>query len=99
MGFGKLAGATQVEEMGEIETPILLTSTTSVPRVADALIGYMLALPGNEDVLSINPVVGETNDGYLSDIRGRGITPEDVFAAVRSAKSGPVEEGAGGAGS
>lgn len=72
-GFGKLAGYTQVEEMGDIETPILLTSTTSVPRVADALISYMLALPGNEDVLSINPVVGETNDGYLSDIRARKI--------------------------
>jgi D-aminopeptidase len=97
-GFGKLAGSTQVDEMGDIETPILLTSTTSVPRVADALISYMLALPGNEDVLSINPVVGETNDGYLSDIRGRHITPDDVFAAVRSAKTGPVEEGAVGAG-
>src|SRR3984957_10276117 len=97
-GFGKLAGSTQVDEMGDIETPILLTSTTSVPLVADALITYMLALPGNEDVLSINPVVGETNDGYLSDIRGRHITPDDVFAAVRSAKSGPVEEGAVGAG-
>src|SRR5438067_718101 len=77
-GFGKLAGFTQVDEMGDIETPILLTSTTSVPRVADALISYMLALPGNEDVLSINPVVGETNDGYLSDIRGRHITPANV---------------------
>jgi len=97
-GFGKLAGSTQVEEMGDIETPILLTSTTSVPRVADALISYMLALPGNEDVLSINPLVGETNDGYLSDIRGRHITPEDVFAAIKSAKAGPVEEGAVGAG-
>jgi len=97
-GFGKLTGSTQVDEMGEIETPILLTSTTSVPRVADALISYMLALPGNEEVLSINPVVGETNDGYLSDIRGRHITPDDVFAAVKSAKSGPVEEGAVGAG-
>lgn len=97
-GFGKLAGFTQVDEMGDIETPILLTSTTSVPRVADALISYMLALPGNEDVLSINPVVGETNDGYLSDIRGRHITPEDVFSAISSAKSGPVEEGAVGAG-
>src|ERR1700693_4609213 len=91
-GFGKLAGSTQVEEMGDIETPILLTSTTSVPLVADALISYMLALPGNEDVLSINPVVGETNDGYLSDIRGRHIAPDDVFAAVKSAKGGPVEE-------
>jgi D-aminopeptidase len=97
-GFGKLAGSTQVEEMGNIETPILLTSTTSVPRVADALISYMLALPGNEDVLSINPVVGETNDGYLSDIRGRHIAPEDVFTAVKNAKGGPVEEGAVGAG-
>ncbi|HEY4766933.1 MAG TPA: P1 family peptidase [Candidatus Sulfotelmatobacter sp.] len=97
-GFGKLAGFTQVDEMGDIETPILLTSTTSVPRVADALISYMLALPGNEDVLSINPVVGETNDGYLSDIRGRHIAPEDVFNAIKSAKTGPVEEGAVGAG-
>jgi D-aminopeptidase len=97
-GFGKLMGSTQVDEMGDIETPILLTSTTSVPRVADALISYMLALPGNEDVLSINAVVGETNDGYLSDIRGRHITPEDVVAAIKNAKGGPVEEGAVGAG-
>ena len=97
-GFGKLAGFTQVEEMGDIETPVLLTSTTSVPRVADALISYMLALPGNEEVLSINPIVGETNDGYLSDIRGRHITPDDVSAAIRNAKSGAVEEGAVGAG-
>jgi D-aminopeptidase len=97
-GFGKLAGSTQVDEMGNIETPILLTSTTSVPRAADALISYMLRLPGNEDVLSINPVVGETNDGYLSDIRGRHITPDDVLAALQNAKGGPVEEGAVGAG-
>jgi D-aminopeptidase len=97
-GFGKLAGSTQVEEMGEIETPILLTSTTSVPRVADALISYMLALPGNEDVISINPLVGETNDGTLSDIRGRHITAEDVFSALRGARSGRVEEGNVGAG-
>ena len=97
-GFGKLVGSTQVEEMGDIETPILLTSTTSVPRVADALISYMLALPGNEAVLSINPVVGETNDGYLSDIRGRHITPDDVFAAIQDAKGGPVDEGDVGAG-
>src|SRR6266481_9466909 len=96
--FGKLAGSTQVDEMGDIETPILLTSTTSVPRAADALISSMLALPGNEDVLSINPVVGETNDGYLNDIRGRNITPNDVVAAVKSAKGGPVEEGDVGAG-
>jgi D-aminopeptidase len=97
-GFGKLAGSTQVDEMGDIETPILLTSTTSVPRVADAVISYMLALPGNEDVLSINPVVGETNDGYLSDIRARHISPDNVFAAIKNAKSGPVEEGSVGAG-
>jgi D-aminopeptidase len=97
-GFGKLAGSSQVEEMGEIETPILLTSTLSVPRVADALISYMLALPGNEHVLSINPVVGETNDGYLSDIRRRHIAPDDVVAAIKNAKGGPVEEGAVGAG-
>jgi D-aminopeptidase len=97
-GFGKLTGSTQVDEMGDIETPILLTSTTSVPRVADALISYMLELPGNEDVLSINAVVGETNDGYLSDIRGRHIVPEDVFAAIKDAKGGPVEEGDVGAG-
>ncbi len=97
-GFGKLTGSTQVEEMGNIESPILLTSTTSVPRVADALTGYMLNLPGNEDVLSFNPIVGETNDGYLNDIRGRHITPDDVVAAIKNAKSGPVEEGSVGAG-
>jgi D-aminopeptidase len=97
-GFGKLTGTTQVDEMGNIETPILLTSTTSVPRVADAVISYMLALPGNEDVLSINPVVGETNDGDLNDIRGRHISPDEVFAAIKNAKVGPVEEGAVGAG-
>ena len=97
-GYGKLTGSTQVDEMGEIETPILLTSTTSVPRVADALISYMLSLPGNENVLSINPIVGETNDGYLNDIRGRYISPEDVTNAIRDAKSGPVDEGTFGAG-
>src|SRR3974377_119423 len=90
-GFGKLAGSTQVEELGEIETPILLTNTMSVPQVADALISYMLALPGNENVLTVNPVVGETNDGYLNDIRGRHITREDAFAAIQNAKDGPVE--------
>src|SRR5256885_223432 len=66
--YGKLAGSTQVNELGEIETPIMLTSTLNVPRVADALIDFMLALPGNEDVQSINPLVGETNDGFLNDI-------------------------------
>src|SRR3954471_24202445 len=97
-GFGKLTGSTQVEEMGDIEAPLLLTSTTSVPRVADALTTYVLTFPGNEDVLSVNPVVGETNDGYLNDIRGRHITADDLFAAIKNAKSGPVEEGAVGAG-
>src|SRR5512146_3282418 len=96
--FGKLAGSTQVNELGEIETPVLLTSTVAVPRVADALIDYMLALPGNEDVQSINPLVGETNDGFLNDIRGRHVTREDVFAAMKSARGGAVAEGAVGAG-
>src|SRR6266704_1629317 len=96
--FGKLAGSTQVNELGEIETPILLTSTLSVPRVADAVIDYMLALPGNEDVQSINPLVGETNDGYLHDIRGRHAGREEVFAAIRNARGGAVEEGCVGAG-
>jgi D-aminopeptidase len=97
-GFGKLAGSTQVEELGEIETPILLTSTLSVPRVADALISYMLSLPGNEQVQSVNPLVAETNDGYLSDIRGRYITTDDVVAAIKNAKTGSVPEGCVGAG-
>jgi D-aminopeptidase len=97
-GYGKLMGATQVEELGEIETPILLTSTLNAPRVADALLEWMMALPGNEEARSINPIVGETNDGLLNDIRGRHVGREDVFAALRSATSGPVEEGALGAG-
>jgi D-aminopeptidase len=97
-GFGKLTGSTQVDEMGEIETPIVLTNTVSVPRVADAVTSYILSLPGSEDVLSVNPVVGETNDGYLNDIRGRHIAPDDVFAAIKKAKTGPVEEGNVGAG-
>lgn len=96
--FGKLAGSTQVNELGEIETPIMLTSTLNVPRVADALIDYMLALAGNEDVQSINPLVGETNDGYLNDIRGRHVGREEVFAAIRRARGGAVPEGAVGAG-
>ena len=96
--FGKLAGSTQVNELGEIETPILLTSTLNVWRAADALVDYMLALPGNEKVQSINPLVGETNDGYLNDIRGRHAGRDEVFAAIRNAKPGPVEEGAVGAG-
>jgi D-aminopeptidase len=96
--FGKLAGSTQVNELGEIETPVMLTSTLNVPRVADATIDYMLALPGNEDVQSINPLVGETNDGFLNDIRGRYVGRDEVFAAIKNARGGVVEEGAVGAG-
>jgi D-aminopeptidase len=96
--YGKLIGSTQVNELGEIETPILLTSTLAVARVADSLIGYMLNIPGNEKIQSVNPLVGETNDGYLNDIRSRAITQEDVLAAIREAKEGPVEEGVVGAG-
>src|SRR5512141_1863045 len=97
-GFGKLMGSTQVEELGEIETPILLTSTLNVPRVADALLDYMLALPGNEDVRSINPLVAETNDGTLNDIRARVAGHDDVVHAITSAHGGAVEEGSVGAG-
>jgi D-aminopeptidase len=97
-GFGKLMGSTQVNELGEIETPILLTNTLNVPRVADALIDWMLQLPGNEEVRSINPIVAETNDGYLNDIRGRHVGSNEVFAAIKSAKEGTVEEGSVGAG-
>jgi D-aminopeptidase len=96
--FGKLAGSTQVNELGEIETPIMLSSTLNVPRVADAVIDYMLALPGNEDVQSINPVVGETNDGYLNDIRGRVVGRDEVFGAIKNARGGTIEEGTVGAG-
>lgn len=97
-GFGKIIGTTQVEELGEIETPILLTSTLNVPRVADALLDYMLALPGNENVKSINAVVAETNDGTLNDIRSRPVGRDDVFQALKSASGGEVEEGSVGAG-
>ena len=96
--FGKLAGSTQVEELGEIETPIALTSTLNVPRVADAILDYMLALPGNQQVRSINPLVGETNDGYLNDIRGRHVGRAEVLAAIQGAHGAAVEEGAVGAG-
>lgn len=97
-GFGKLVGATQLRELGQLETPILLTSTLSAPRVADHLITYMLGLVGNEQVRSINPIVGETNDGQLNDIRSRPLGYADVEAAITGAKEGPVEEGAVGAG-
>jgi D-aminopeptidase len=97
-GFGKLMGSTQVEELGELETPILLTNTLNVPRVADALVEWILELPGNEDVRSVNPLVAETNDGQLNDIRGRHVGREEVFAALKSARGGEVEEGSVGAG-
>jgi D-aminopeptidase len=97
-GYGKLVGSTQVAELGVIETPVLLTATLSVFRVADALVEYMLARPGYEAVQSINPVVGETNDGFLSDIRARPLRYEHVAAAIDAASRGPVAEGAVGAG-
>ncbi|WP_437596247.1 P1 family peptidase [Sorangium sp. So ce590] len=97
-GFGKLVGSTQVRELGELETPLLLTSTLCVFRAADALVEWMLAQPGMEEVRSLNPVVGETNDGVLNAIRLRPITAEHVRAALTSAREGPVPEGCVGAG-
>ncbi|MFC1782809.1 P1 family peptidase [Planctomycetota bacterium] len=96
--FGKLIGYTQVEELGNIETPIMLTNTLNVGLVADGLVEYMINLPGNERVGSINPVVGETNDGGLNDIRGRHVRQEHVKTAIESAAAGPVTEGVVGAG-
>ncbi len=95
-GFGKLAGSTQVNELGELESPIVLTCTLCVPRAADAVLTWLLGLPGNEDVRSANPVVAETNDGYLNNIRARPITEADVLSAIRAAAEGPVAEGGGG---
>ena len=97
-GFGKLTGATQVGELGTLETPVVLTNTLSVPAAAEAVIDWTLGLPGNERVASVNPVVGETNDGWLSDIRGRRVTKAHVLEAIRTASGGPVAEGAVGAG-
>ena len=97
-GYGKLIGATQLTELGEIETPIVLTGTLSAFRAADALLTYVLRLPGNENLVSANPLVGETNDGYLSDIRARPITEQHVLAALSGARPGQVAEGAVGAG-
>lgn len=97
-GFGKLAGTTQIQELGNIETPIVLTNTLNVSTGIDALITYTLQQPGNEDVHSVNAVVGETNDGELNNIRARYVKTSDVLEAIQSAKGGPVEEGCVGAG-
>ncbi|MDZ7693472.1 MAG: P1 family peptidase [Balneolaceae bacterium] len=97
-GFGKLTGSTQVEELGTIETPIILTNTLSVPTAADALIDYALSFEANSQVRSINPLVGETNDGWLNDIQGRHVSKKNVLEAIDHAKSGRVEQGNVGAG-
>lgn len=97
-GFGKLLGSTQIDELGEIESPIVLTNTLSVPRAAEALIDWTLAQKRNEEVRSVNPVVGETNDGYLNNIRKMVVTKEHVLQAITAASSGPVAEGCVGAG-
>lgn len=97
-GYGKLIGATQVCELGELETPIVLTNTLSVPEAAAALIEWTLTQAGNEDVRSVNPFVGETNDGILNDIRARQVRPRHVLAALAAASAGPVAEGCVGAG-
>ncbi len=97
-GYGKLMGATQIRELGEIETPILLTNTMAVPRVADGLLDWSLAQPGHEGIGSLNMVVGETNDGRLNDIRARAIRPAHAVEALEAARSGPVAEGNVGAG-
>ena len=97
-GFGKLAGSTQVNELGNLETPVILTNTLNVSTAMDAVIEYTLNEKGNENIFSVNAVVGETNDGFLNDIRGRHVTKSDVLSALKSAKSGIVEEGGVGAG-
>jgi len=97
-GFGKLAGSTQVNELGTLDTPIVLTNTLSTFTAADALIKYTLGQAENEDVVSVNPVVAETNDAYLNDIRAQRVRTEDVHAAIVTANDGPVEEGSVGAG-
>src|SRR5690606_21238323 len=97
-GFGKLAGVTQVKELGNIESPIILTNTLSVAAGIEGVLNYTLSQPGNEQVQYVNAVVGETNDGYLNDIRNRHVKPENVVADIRKAQSGKVEEGNVGAG-
>lgn len=97
-GFGKLTGISQIEELGVIETPVVLTNTLSVWRAAEAVVEFTLGLPGTEAVTSVNPVVGETNDAGLNDIRGMHVEKRHVLEAIRAARDGPVEEGAVGAG-
>lgn len=97
-GFGKLIGSTQVEELGEVETPIILTNTLCAPRAAEAIIDWTLIQEGNESVRSINPLVGETNDGLLNNIRRMAITKEHVLQAIQNASTGPVQEGCVGGG-
>ena len=97
-GFGKLAGVTQLTELGTLETPIILTNTLNVSTGMEAVIEYTIRQPGNENVQSVNAVVGETNDGRLNDIRGRHVQKEDVLQSIRRAKTGKVEEGSVGAG-
>ncbi|PWE17827.1 aminopeptidase [Marinicauda salina] len=97
-GYGKLMGSSQIAELGEIETPILLTNTMAVPRAADGILDWTLARPGHEDIRSVNMVVGETNDARLNDIRARVVTPAHAVEAIETASGGPVAEGAVGAG-
>lgn len=97
-GYGKFAGSTQIIELGELETPIILTNTLSVPQGMEAAISWTLKQSGNEEVRSVNAVVGETNDGFLNDIRGRHLRADDIEKAIASATSGPVEQGSIGAG-
>jgi D-aminopeptidase len=97
-GFGKLSGSTQVDELGNLETPIILTNTLNVAEGIAGAVEYTLSLPGNEQVRSVNAVVGETNDGFLNDIRGRHVTKAHVIEAINTAKAGPVTEGNVGAG-
>lgn len=97
-GFGKLAGYSQVKELGNLETPIILTNTLGVATAVNALVSHTLLLQGNETVRSVNAVVGETNDGYLNDIRGHHVTEKDVLLTIKNAKTGQVEEGNVGAG-
>src|SRR5262245_16906720 len=96
--FGKLAGSTQVQELGTIETPIVLTNTLAVGTALEAVVAWTLAQPGNQDVRSVNGLVGETNDGALNDIRGFHVTRDHVTRAIAGAAGGPVAEGAVGAG-